>query len=364
MLERAPKLDPRKDPSRRCMPFEEWPLKDRVALEASRTPGGLIDDTGLAAGWRQKTMRTVMAGYGRWLTFLECNGELDRDEGPGERLTPDRLRAYIAELAASVAPFTLRNRIRDLGQALRVMAPEHDFPYLRRAIARLKARARPKKVKRVRMRPTQELIALGLKLMNRAEQGEVARPLWRAAMFRDGLMIVMLACRPLRRSNIASLRIGHDLISHEGEYRMRLEGSEMKNHRAFEQPLPAELLPLLDHYINHYRPQLLGNAEQDYLWITWRGEPLAETGVYEVVTKRTREAFGVEISPHLFRDCAVTTLGEIDPTLLALAPSLLHHTDLRTAEKHYDHARDYHAVAQWQNNVQVMRKAAKIRRKL
>ncbi len=33
-------------------------------------------------------------------------------------------------------------------------------------------------------------------------------------------MIVMLACRPLRRENFASLRIGLDLVRHEGEYRL------------------------------------------------------------------------------------------------------------------------------------------------
>jgi integrase len=115
----------------------------------------------------------------------------------------------------------------------------------------------------------------------------------------------------------------------------------------------------VDRYIDHYRQQLLGKSLDDHLWISWRGEPLAETGVYEVVTKRTRAAFGTAIPPHRFRDCAVTSLGELDPKLLALAPSLLHHSDVRTAEKHYDHARDNHAVTQWQRNVQAMRKAAK-----
>lgn len=78
--------------------------------------------------------------YDRWLTFLALNRLLDPNQSPGERLTPKQLCACIDELAATVAPYTLRSRIRDLGQALRVMAPEHDFPYLRRAIARLKAR--------------------------------------------------------------------------------------------------------------------------------------------------------------------------------------------------------------------------------
>jgi integrase len=197
-----------------------------------------------------------------------------------------------------------------------------------------------------------------------AEQGKVARPLWRAALFRDGLMIVMLACRPLRRENFASLRIGLDLVRHEGEYRILLEGRVTKNHREFEQPLPAELMPLLERYIDHYRPLLLGSSQSDHLWISWRGEPLAETGVYFSVTTRTRQAFGAEISPHLFRDCAVTTLGELDPKLLALARILLHHADPRTAEKHYDNARENHAVVKWQENIlNVRRKATPGRRR-
>jgi integrase/recombinase XerD len=359
MLDGLEKLDPRKDPLRRCMKFNQWPRKDRAAWKSALAPSGLLEETGLAAGWRDLTQRTVLAAYGRWLTFLDGKGWLDPNQSPGERLTPDRLRAYVTELETMVAHFTVRNRIRDLNEALRVMAPDKNFAFLRRAYARLKARAHPKKSKRPQMRTSEELFALGLNLIARAEQGEVARPLWRAALFRDGLMIVMLACRPLRRANLAFLRIGQHLVRQDDEYIVRLEGSVMKNHRDFEQPLPAALSPLLDRYIHHYRPQLLGRVLDDHLWISWRGEPLAETGVYEVVTKRTQAAFGIAIPPHRFRDCTVTSLVELDPKLLALAPSLLHHSDVRTAEKHYDHARDNHAVTQWQRNVQAMRKAAK-----
>jgi integrase/recombinase XerD len=359
MLDGLEKLDPRKDPLRRCKKFNDWPRKDRAAWKRALAPGGLLEETGLAAGWRDLTQKTVLAAYGRWLTFLAGKGWLDPKQSPGERLTPDRLRAYVAELETLVAPFTVRNRIRDLNEALRVMAPDKNFAFLRRAYARLKARAHPKKSKRPQMRSSQELVALGLNLITRAEHGKVARPLWRAALYRDGLMIVMLACRPLRRTNLASLRIGQNLVRQDDEYIVRFEGSVMKNHRDFEQPLSAALTPLVDRYIDHYRQQLLGKSLDDHLWISWRGEPLAETGVYEVVTKRTRAAFGTAIPPHRFRDCAVTSLGELDPKLLALAPSLLHHSDVRTAEKHYDHARDNHAVTQWQRNVQAMRKAAK-----
>jgi hypothetical protein len=45
---------------------------------------------------------------------LQRNAGLKPDATPGTPLTPDRLRAFIAELQATAAPMTVRNRIRDL----------------------------------------------------------------------------------------------------------------------------------------------------------------------------------------------------------------------------------------------------------
>lgn len=74
---------------------------------------------------------------------------------------------------------------------------------------------------------------------------------------------------------------------------------------------------------------------------------------------RTRAAFGIGIPPHRFRDCAVTSLGEIDPELVWLAPALLHHADRRIAEMHYDQARDTTAVSLWQRHLQDRRRSAR-----
>ena len=208
------------------------------------TPGGLLDEAGLAVHWRPATRKSVQDAYGRWLTFLGRNGGLDPGASPAERLTPDRLRAFIAELQATVAPLTVRNRVRDLAEALRVMAPEADLSYLGRARARLKARARPVRNKRAQMMPSRDLVGLGLDLMRQAERGEAARPLWQAAMYRDGLMILMLASRPIRRASFAGLRLGQHLVKRGDTYVLLLTEDETKNHRRFEQPLPAALTSL------------------------------------------------------------------------------------------------------------------------
>ena len=82
---------------------------------------------------------------------------------------------------------------------------------------------------------------------------------------------------------------------------------------------------------------------------------------YERVTVRTEAAFGVAVPPHRFRDSAVTSLGEEAPELVWLAPALLHHADLRIAEKHYDLARDAAAVTTWQRLIRAHRRNARLR---
>jgi integrase/recombinase XerD len=354
------KLAPRNDPARRCLKLRDWPEPDRLAWEAAIAQGSLLDEGGLASRWRESTRKTVQDAYGRWLTFLERNGWVEtNDASPGERLTPDRLRAFVAELQETVAPNTLRNRITNLAEALRVMAPEFDFPYLRRARACLKARARPVRNKRAQMAPSRELLQLGLDLTQRAEREDGADELVRAALYRDGLMIMMLTCRPIRRRNFAELRLGLHLVQRGEAYVIVLEGSETKNHRRFEQALPTALTPLIERYLKQYRPQLLGRAQLDHVWISRKGRPMPDTGIYHAVRKRTKIAFGTGIPPHRFRDCAVTSMGEKDPELVWLAPALLHHADRRVAEIHYNQARDAGAVDLWQGYVLAERRAAK-----
>jgi integrase len=333
-------------------------VADRAAWEAAVAGGSLLDYGGLAARWRETTRKTVRDAYGRWLTFLELNGWLDPMAQPAERLSRERLRAFIADLQQDVAQITVRNRITNLAEALRVMEPDADFPFLQRARARLKARARPARNKRQQIVPIRDLFLLGLELTKSAEQADIAREVWRAALYRDGLMIMILACRPIRRRTVAAMRLGRHLVKCGTAHLIALDESETKNHRRYEQPLDAALTAFIDRYLDHYRPQLLGGSEDDHLWISWRGRPMSDFVVYASIVARTKAAFGVAVPPHRFRDSAVTSMGEENPELIWIAPALLHHADRRIAEKHYDQARDAKAVRAWQSHVRARRKTA------
>jgi integrase/recombinase XerD len=344
-------IDPKKDPQRRCMPLAEWPEMDRAAWTVAVRQGNLLDGQGPAAHWRPKTQKSVIAAYGRFLTFLERQGWLERSVGPETRLTPDRLRAYIAELVETVFSVTVSGRITNLAEALRVMTPGTEFLYLNRARRRLKVRAQPVRNKRSRIVPIRDLLRLGLDLIERAETGTFARELWRACVYRDGVMILILCSRPIRRDNLAGMRLGKELTKFDGAYALALPETETKNHRPYDRSLDAELTPFIDRYLEHFRPILLGASLSDRVWISCRGLAMSGDSIYGKICDHTQRAFGHSISPHLFRDCAMTSLADEDPEHVWLGMSLLHHADPRIAEQHYDHALVSDAVRQYQSYI-------------
>lgn len=345
-----------KDPTRRCMPLTEWPSADRAAWEAAIKPAALFDEPGLAAHWRPKSRLSVMDAYGRYLTFLDRQGWLDRELGPNDRLSPDRLKAYGEELMPQVAPATLAGRIRDLVEAFRVMTPGTSYPYLNQVRRRLKARARPTRNKRELMVPGADIFRLGLTLIDQAETGKFWSERKRAVIYRDGLMICLLICRPERRANFTGMRLGVHLNRMGDAYALGFERAETKGRKTHATAFDRVLTSYIDRYLDHYRPVLLNGLETDRVWISWLGTPMVEGSFAEMIKTRTNKAFGHKLTPHLFRDCAVTSLGNEKPELVWIGMSVLHHSDPRIAEKHYDQALADQAVLSYQDSLRRRRK--------
>lgn len=87
------------------------------------------------------------------------------------------------------------------------------------------------------------------------------------------------------------------------------------------------------------------------------GTPMAENSVYSMVRTRTKNAFGRDLCPHLFRDCAITSLGNENPELVWVGITVLDHADDRIMKKHYDQSLADQAVGQYQAVVQNERKS-------
>jgi integrase/recombinase XerD len=71
--------------------------------------------------------------------------------------------------------------------------------------------------------------------------------------------------------------------------------------------------------------------------------------IYDRITKLTRKHLGRSVHPHLFRDCAATSLAIQDPAHVRIASSLLGHRRFATTERFYNQARNIEASRIMQN---------------
>jgi integrase/recombinase XerD len=271
-------------------------------------------------------------------------------------VTRERVAAYVVELQAERAPYTVLSRIRELNDALRVMAPESDWGWLRRLYCAFNTRVHPVRDKLSRLRPTDELVVLGERLMDEAEAAQTRSEGRQAVCYRDGLMIMLLAYRPVRLKNLVMMRIGQHLVKAGGRWQILFASEETKSRRAFEGPLPKALEHRLERYLDHYRPVLMRgkppsrradastiHPELDALWVSELGAQLEYSALAWRIVLRTQVAFGRSMSPHLFRDAAATSIAVDNPKYIGDASLVLGHADHRTTERYYNRARSLDA---------------------
>ena len=356
-------MDPKKDPARRCLKVDEWPEADQVAWRRALDQGDPLEDQGPASHWSPETIHKHRRGYGRWLNFLRHNGLLDETAMPGERVTRALVGKYLKELERTVAPYTVIGRLTELRAVVSVLTPDRDWKWLNSLVTRLHARETSTKPKLARIRPSAELFAWGLKRMEWAQEAENLSLRRGAVYYCDGLMVALLASRPLRRRNFASITVGRHLIEMGDLYLLCFAASETKTRRPLEFPVPTELTEPLRQYLELHRPILLNGTTSDRLWISVRGQPMSEMSVYHRIVKVTEEAFGSPIHPHLFRDCAATSIAINDPEHVRIAAAILGHTNLRTTERHYNQAQMLEAVRRHQKCLLSLRRELKSLRK-
>jgi integrase len=327
--------------SRRSLPFESWPAVDRLAWEAARQAGDPLSDGGGAAHWSEKNCRQIAKSYGRWLQYLTLTSQLVPEVPPAARISEASLLGFVALLRRDdLSSETVFGTVRNLKSAVCAMAPDADLLIVKRLVARLDRERAPRRHKFQRVEDPRKLLAAGLRYIEARtcsrEPGHSDQ--LRAGWARSGLLVCLLACRPLRLANLTSITL-HQHLDQRGEgWWLRFAATETKERRPLEMPWPHVLTPLLEQYLALWRPRLL-RTKSDALWISNRGGAMTEQAVYCQVVQVTKMTLGRPINPHLFRDSALTAAAEHSPEQVALVAKLLGHRSLKTGEKHYNHAR-------------------------
>ena len=341
-------------PSARSLKPGQWPYFDRILLDQALVGGNdlLDDEQGLAAHWAKVTQCKRVYGYGVWLAFLARHGWLDRQVNPRARVTPSVIRAYVEELQAAYAPLSVWNFLDDLDAMLRAMLPDEDWSRLRRVAARLKARSDPARSIEASLPHAGELYEAGLAAMRQVEAGSGGLPIAAAIAYRDGLAVALLAACPLRRRTFTSLILGRHLLACGDGFTLHLEPRDLKNSTNLKFPLPPELGPWLQRYLDIYRPRLAPSQEVRHLWVGDRGTPLVKLA--DRIEQFTARHFPRRVPMQHFRHAAATSMAIDDPHHVLLVAALLGHGRIGVSERYYNLATSLEAGRAYQQGLQAL----------
>jgi hypothetical protein len=254
----------------RSLPIHVWPIADRAAWEEA-CPSVRLKRGGAASHMRTVTQEMLTKRAGYFFDFLLRSGQLEMNAPAGAQVTPENVEAYVAELKDRVKSVTVYGSIQKLRRFVQLVAPNRDLDWLIEIERQLFSEMRPAS-KWDRVLYTDVLEDAGVKLMAEAESS--TRPkLTRARLFRNGLMIALLARCPIRLKNFAALEIGHSFTNVEGTWWIVLTAAETKEKREDERPVPEEFTSSVERYLKVYRPILArGNDPGSALWVAINGK--------------------------------------------------------------------------------------------
>ena len=322
--------------SKLYLPYADWPQDDRIRWEAAFKVGiDRFDDCGPAAHLAEPTRLGLQDGYAQFLAFLSAHDSNLLARSPATRIDREIIEAYVRSFSCGgITTVTNLHRLRD---TLRFICPDEDWSWLLAIIKRISAQARPKPEKH-NLVMSEALYAVGIKLMDRAitdcnaaENASKAQ----AFVYRDGLMIALLALIPLRLRTLGALRIGKQLVQSGNLWALDIPAEDNKTKRPLEFPIAAELSRRIDLYLNQFRCRIPGAGIHDYLWASDQGGRMVDDTIYNTITRRTREALGFPVNPHRFRRAAATFWSSQDPANVRGVKDLLGHASFNTTEKHY-----------------------------
>jgi len=257
------------------------------------------------------------------------------------------------------------SQILHLCRMLDVMTAGSRPTWLGRILRLLRAAIRPTRDDRARLMPAETLLDLAFSLMERAESSPSPSMRLRAVMYRDGLMLAVLLGSSLRLGNLANLRLGHSLMRRGEEWWIAYEARSVKGkRRPIDQPIPAELAPMIDHYIRFWRPVLMqrpgelhvpSNPDAGFLWVGRYGGRFGPKKINKRINVVTFRELGHAMNPHLFRKLPPTELAIHDPAHVGVSQAVLSHASYDTTQKAYNLAQSLDAARKVQSQLATLR---------
>jgi hypothetical protein len=150
--------------------------------------------------------------------------------------------------------------------------------------------------------------------------------------------IAILSVAPVRLGNLASIRLGFNLIKPSGpdsNYWLVFPDYDVKNRVKLDYPLAEYLTRLIDEYVHEFRPAVLRGRNEDWLFPGVRAEHKGKICLGGQISERIYKATGVQMTVHQFRHAAGALILKQRPGEYELVRKLLGHRNVQTTINSY-----------------------------
>jgi hypothetical protein len=175
-----------------------------------------------------------------------------------------------------------------------------------------------------------------------------------AAWVGQSLILRLFIRVPMRQRNMCEMTLGHNLVRLPDGQQIRFRGRELKiawrRGRTSEAVyrFPADLEPLLEEWLNKWRPLLVQTPDEPHVFVNKDGRPFNQKTMWHMVCRMTYKFTDVAVNPHMIRDIWATEYIKATRDI-AGAAYMLGNT-VEVVLKHYAHLLDADAEAragQW-----------------
>lgn len=345
------------DPIPLVLKYDSWPQIDRAAWNDLFESGGTFDDIGPCAKWSDGSRQKRRQSYGQWLSFLLRTDAAALGEAPARRIKKARVKAFVAESEARLAPSTVRTLVTDLYVLAKAMHPKRDWEWLNTATKRLAQKANRHSLPAPYPIEGGRILRWSLGFMEETALNMRLSPKKQAIRYRQALMIGFLISCPVRRRALLAMNFSSHVQPISDGFMLHFTAADMKDHKARSFRLPTVLTEPMREYRDHYRSVLVSGGETDALWINQYGHGIKKHGYSRELPKITQRYLGVALRPHAFRHIVATTIAERDPDNVNIIRDVLGHATLDMAQKHYNRATGISSCNALQSLVEDIRKS-------
>jgi hypothetical protein len=163
-------------------------------------------------------------------------------------------------------------------------------------------------------------------------------PVRAAVLAQIAVAVAILTIAPIRLGNLASIRLGENLIKPGGpqsNYFLAFNKYDVKNRVPLQFKLDEVVTAIINEYVHDFRPTLMRGTNADWLFPGEGGEHKEKISFSTQIVERVEKSTGLRITVHQFRHAAGALILKHRPGEYELVRRLLGHKSVQTTIKFY-----------------------------